>query len=322
MSRSIAGLLAVFLLCGAESYAKSKFDGTYVGDATARALGQKVTVPFSFKIRSPKLTGKILVPGANKVVTIAGSINGATGHYLGVVRLQFGISGQFTGRITRAGKLSGKGSLLVPGVGIVSFTLSAEKGETNSPYRGTWVATHAPGVPIIRVEVLVTPQGIASLTFTTSSNQTFVDNREVSDDGQINSVINGFIYFVKLNAAGTFTVSYQGVLGNGSLAGTRTTMGGVLSSLAGAYAAISNDPNQGAVKLRFVVANDRSLTGTFELRSGKQIPFTNIVGDMNDFAGTTVGGINYFAKIAGDGQFTLTYQSSAYGNGSFAGKKK
>lgn len=320
MNRWILPLL-VALVPVVSVQAKGRFDGSYVGDASARLFGQKISAPVSFKIKGQQLTGKILVPGASKVVSITGSVNGGSGHLVGFVTAQFGITGQFTGRVTKAGHLTAAGRLFIPGFGSVAIKIVADKLETKSPFRGTWLATNPPTQAIVRVEVGVTPQGIATLTFQTSSGQRFTDNREVSDDGQCNSVINGFIYFVKLDAGGTFTGSYQGVLGTGSFAGTRTSMGGVESSLAGAYAAINSDPSQPAVKLRFVVSNDRSLVGSFEFRDGSTVPFTNVVGDLNDFAGTTQGGINYFAKIAADGTFTLSYQGSR-GSGSFAGKKK
>jgi hypothetical protein len=238
------------------------------------------------------------------------------------VNAQFGITGQFAGKITKSGNLTGTGTLFVPGYGTVTYKLKAGRLEEKSPYRGTWVAIHPPTQAIVRVDVFVTPQGIASLKFTTGSGQVIRDNREVSDDGQVNSVINSFVYFVKLNTNGAFTVSYQGVLGTGSLTGKRTTQGGVETTVAGTYTAINNSPAQGAVKLRIVVAGDRTLIGTFTFRDASTLSFTNLVGDLNDFAGTTEGGIHYFAKIAADGTFALDYQSTARGNGTFAGKKK
>ncbi|MGH8047980.1 MAG: hypothetical protein ACREKL_12110 [Chthoniobacterales bacterium] len=325
MSRSIAGFLAVtiMVLGSAGAFAKSsKFDGEYVGEAKTKIVGQKISVPVSFKVKNPRFTGKVLVPGANKVVTITCSLNGGTGHFVGFVNVQFGITGQFAGKITKAGNLSGTGTLFVPGYGAVSYKLAAERLEEKSPYRGTWVATHPPTQAIIRVDVFVTPQGIASLKFTTGSGQVIRDNREVSDDGQVNSVINSFTYFVKLNTSGKFTVSYQGVLGRGDLVGKRTSTGGVETSVAGTYIATNNSPTQGAIKLRLDVAKDRTLVGTFTFRDGSTLSFTNLVGDLNDFAGTTEGGINYFAKIAADGTFALDYQSAIRGNGTFSGKKK
>jgi hypothetical protein len=322
MSRQVFTFLALAALATAPLHAKGKFDGTYPGDATGKVLGQKISLPVSLKIKGQKLTGKIQAPGAGKIVSITGSVNGGSGHLIGFVTAQFGITGQFTGKASKAGKLTAGGALFVPGIGTVNLKITANKLDVKSPFRGTWVATHPPGQAIIKVDVLVTPSGIASVTFHENNGQIIQDNREVSDDGQFNSVVNGFIYFVKLNKSGSFSGTYQGVLGNGSFSGTRTSMGGVETSIAGAYAAISNDITQSSNKLRFVVANDRSLAGSFEFRNGSAIPFTNIVGDLDDFTGTTAGGISYFAKIAGDGTFTLTYQSAAYGNGSFAGKKK
>jgi hypothetical protein len=323
MSRSILGILAIMVFGSAAALAKSsKFDGEYVGEATARISGQKIPVPVSFKVKNPRFTGKVLVPGANKVVTIICSLNGGTGHFVGFVNAQFGITGQFAGKITKTGDLTGTGTLFVPGYGTATFKLKAGRLEEKSPYRGTWVATHPPTQGVIRLDVFVTPQGIASLKFTTSSGQVIRDNREVSDDGQVNSVINAFVYFVKLNTNGAITVSYQGVLGRGSLAGQRTTQGGVETTIAGTYAAVSNDPTQGAVKLNLIVAKDRTLVGTFIFRDNSTVTFTNLVGDLDDFAGTTEGGIHYFAKIAADGTFMLDYQSNARGNGSFSGRKK
>ena len=226
MRTLIIPFVAFSILVTSPALAKSKFDGTYVGDASAKIFGQKVSVPVSFKVKNPKLTGKILVPGANKVVSIVGSVNGGSGHFVGFVTAQFGITGQFAGKITKSGQLTGNGVLFIPGYGSVSFKLKASRQDSDSPYRGTWVATHPPTQAIIRVDVSVTPQGIASLKFTTGSGQVIRDNREVSDDGQVNSVINGFIYFVHLTKGGSFTGSYQGVLGTGNFAGSRTSMGG------------------------------------------------------------------------------------------------
>jgi len=323
MRALIIPFVAFSILATHPALAKSsKFDGEYVGEATAKIAGQKIAVPVSFKVKNPRFTGKVLVPGANKVVTIICSLNGGTGHFVGFVNAQFGITGQFAGKVTKTGTLTGTGTLFVPGYGTVSYKLKASRLEEKSPYRGTWVATHPPTQAIIRVDVFVTPQGIASLKFTTGSGQVIRDNREVSDDGQVNSVINGFIYFVHLTKGGSFTVSYQGALSTGSLVGQRKSQGGVETTIAGTYVATNNDPNQAAFKLRIMVAKDRALVGTFTFRDNSTLSFTNLVGDLDDFAGTAEGGVYYFAKLFADGTFALDYQSSIHGNGSFAGKKK
>jgi hypothetical protein len=323
MRTLIIPFVAFSILVTSPALAKSsKFDGEYVGEATAKIVGQKVTVPVSFKVKNPRFTGKILVPGANKVVTITCSLNGGSGHFVGFVTAQFGITGQFAGKIKKTGNLSGTGTLFVPGYGTVTYKLKASRLEKKSPYRGTWVATHPPTQAVIRVDVFVTPQGIASLKFTTSSGQVIRDNREVSDDGQVNSVINSFTYFVHLTKGGAFTVSYQGVLGRGSLDGRRKSQGGVETTVAGTYVATNNNTKQSAFKLRIVVAKDRTLVGTFTFRDNSTLGFTNLVGDLDDFAGTAEGGVYYFAKLFADGTFHLDYQSAARGNGSFDGKKK
>ena len=73
---------------------------------------------------------------------------------------------------------------------------------------------------------------------------------------------------------------------------------------------------------RIMVAKDRTLIGTFTFRDNSTISFTNLVGDLDDFAGTAEGGIHYFAKLFADGTFAFDYQSAIRGNGSFVGKKK
>ena len=125
-----------------------------------------------------------------------------------------------------------------------------------------------------------------------------------------------------LTKGGAFTVSYQGVLGTGSLDGQRKSQGGVETSIAGSYVATNNDPNQAAYKLRVDVAKDRTLVGTFTFHDNSTLSFTNLVGDLDDFAGTAEGGVYYFANLFADGTFALDYQSSIHGNGTFAGKKK
>jgi len=321
MSRLIFTLIVIATFAIHPAQAKGKFDGTYVGDATAKIYGQKVSVPISLKVKGQIMTGKVLVPGSSNVVAISGAVNVA-GHFLSYITLQFGVTGQLNGKITKSGNLTGNGAFFITGFGSLPFKVTASLQATQSSYRGTWVSVHPPNQAIIRVEVKVTPQGVASLAFHTNAGQTIVDNHQVSDDGQITGVVNGFVYFVRLYTNDAFTGTYQGVLGTGSFTGSRTSKGGTLKSIAGAYAAISNDPKQSSNKLRFIVSNDRSLVGSFEFRNGTTIPFTNIVGDDNDFTGTTAGGISYFAKIASDGTFTLSYQSAAYGSGSFAGKQK
>lgn len=314
--------LAVLALFSPAMVQAGRLDGEYVGDARAKISGQRVSVPFSFKIKRQRLKGNVLVPGANRIVKIKGSVNQGNGRFVGFVTIQNGITGMFVGNINRRKGLKGNGTLNVPGFGSVRYSLRADSpSKGKSPFKGTWVATHPPTQSVIRTEVFVSPGGIATLYFHTSV-QTITDNREVSPDGQINSVINNFTYFVRLNRNGTFTVNYQGALGIGNLTGKRTTMGGVRATPKGTYTARSTVQKEPFRTVKFVVKGDRSLAGFFKSASNAKVKFTNIVGDLDDFTGTAEDGTSYFAKIGADGSFTLNYQTRTLQRGAFSGKRK
>ncbi len=316
-------LLTVLLAftVGASSLHAAPLDGDYPGFAKARIQGQKIDVPIAFEVKGRRLTGNVIVPGAGEVVRIVGTVNQRNGKFEGEVQLQNGITGTFKGKIkNRRGdfaQMRGNGRIDSPVGGQIAYRIKAAAADSKSTFSGVWVADRPQPQSVRRVDVGVTPQGVATISFDTAANQTFTDNLVLSPDGRggsrINFSKNIFTYSFDLDPDGTFSVNYSGALGRGALTGTRRSRGGVNVTPAGKYSGKSPQRTDPVTKVKFTVRKDRTISGTFRVNPGSNTPFSSVVGGANDFGGTTASSgpntfLTYFGRIAADGTFTIDYQ--------------
>ncbi len=322
MKTSLTLLTALLIIAvSASPLQAAPLDGDYPGFAKAKIQGQKIDLPIAFEVKGRRLTGNVVVPGAEEVVRIVGTVNQRNGKFQGDVELQNGITGSFDGKIkNRRGataRMRGKGRVNSPIGGKIAYRIKAAATQDKSTFSGVWVADRPQPQSVRRVDVGVTPQGVATITFDTAANQTFTDNLVLSPDGRGGSRINFrkniFTYSLDLEPDGTFSVNYEGALGRGALNGTRRSRGGVNVTPAGKYSGKSPQRTDPVTKVVFTVGKDRTVSGTFRVNPNSNTPFTSVVGGGNDFGGTTPSGgsstfLTYFGRIAADGTFKIDYQ--------------